>query len=112
MRLVLRLIVGRIKIVASASQTCIHNGKVLIRQGEVYDQFRLVVVEQSLELLHIVSINLCCPDVGLISLCLDGINQLVTFLFPAAGNHELCEDVRILDNLECRYCGHTTGTNH
>ena len=112
MSLILGLVVGRIKIVASASQAGIHDGKVLIRQCEVYDQFGLVVVEQSLELLNIVSINLCCLDVSLISLCLDGLYQLITFLLPAAGNHELCEDVRILDNLECRYCGHATGTNH
>ena len=58
MRLIFRLVVGRIEIVTAARQTSIHNGQVLIRQREVDDQFRFEVIEQGLQLLHIVGIDL------------------------------------------------------
>ena len=110
--LILWFIVSGIHIVASASQTSIHDCKVLIRQCEVDNEFRLIVVEQCLQLLNIVSIYLCGLDVSLISLCLNGSYQVVTFLLTTACNHKLCKNVRVLNNLKCRNGSYTSGTNH
>ena len=63
MGLILGLVVGSIEIAASAGQTSLHDGEVLIRQGEVDDQLGLEVVEQSLELLHVVGIDLSRLDI-------------------------------------------------
>ena len=58
------LVVGSVEIRTTTCETSLHDCEVLIRQCKVDDQFRLIVVEESLELLHIISIHLSCLDVG------------------------------------------------
>ena len=106
--LVLRFVVGGVEVRASASQTSLHDGEVLIGQGEVDDQFRLVVVEESLELLYIVSVHLSGLDVGVAD-CLD---YAVTLRLCAACNHEVGENVSVLRNLERCNCSDATGADH
>ena len=110
--LVLRLVVGGVEIVAAAGQTGIHDGQVLIGQGEVHHEFRLEIVEERLQLFHIVGIHLGGLDVHLVSGTVDGIHDGVAFLLAAAGNHEVSEDVGILSNLEGGNGSHTSGSNH
>ena len=43
---VLRLIVGGVHIVDAAGKTRVHDGQVLIRQGDVHDQVRLVGLDE------------------------------------------------------------------
>lgn len=106
--LVLRLVVGGVEVRASASQTSLHDGEVLIGQGEVDDQFRLIVVEESLELLHIVGVHLSGLDVGVAD-CLD---NAVTLRLCAACNHEVGENVSVLRNLERCNCSDAISADH
>ncbi len=112
MSLVLRFIVGCVQIVAATGQTGLHDGEVLIWQGEVDDQFWLIVSEEGLQLLHLVGIHLSRPDVHRVAGLVDGLHQRVTFLLATAGNHELSKHVGILRNLERSHRSDATGANH
>ena len=106
--LILRLVVGSVEIRATTCETSLHDCEVLIRQCKVDDQFRLVVIEESLELLHIIGIHLSCLDVGIA----DSLDNTVTLRLRAACNHEVGENVSVLSNLERCYCSDATGANH
>ena len=110
--LILRLIVGCVQITASASQTGVHDCQILIWQSEVDDQFRLVFVKQSLQLLHIVSIHLSCLDIQLVSGFMNVVYNLVTFRLTTTGNHKLRKHVSVLCNLKRCYCCDATSANH
>ena len=62
-RLVFRLIVGGVEIVAPRLQTGLHDGEVLIREGEIHDEVGLEGVEELYELRHFVGIHLRSLDV-------------------------------------------------
>ena len=109
---VLRLVVGRIEVVAATSQTGVHNRQVLIGQGEVDHQLRLVVREERLQLLHVVGIHLCGLDVHVVAGLVDIVYNLVALGLAAARNHKVGKHVGILRNLECRYRSDATGANH
>ena len=106
--LVLRLVVGGVEIRASASQTCLHDGEVLIGQCEVDDELWLVVVEERLELLYIVGIHLSGLDVRVA----DSLNDAVALGLCAACDHEIGENVSVLCNLERCNCSDATGADH
>ena len=110
--LVFGLVVGCVEIGAATGQTGVHDGQVLIGQGEVDDQLRLVAVEQCLQLFHIVSIHLCSLDVQLIASLVDVFYYLVAFRLSATCNHKLCEHVSVLSDLERCYCCDAPGANH
>ena len=118
--LVLRFVVRRVEIVTAACQTGVHDGQVLIGQGEVDHELRLVVREKSLQLLHIVGIHLSGghsrkEEGGRrkeITLCLDSLHDLVAFFFAAAGDHKVGKHVCILCNLECCYRRDASSANH
>ena len=110
--LILWLVVGCIKIVASASQAGIHNCQILIGQGKVYYQLWLEVVEQCLKLFNIISINLSCLYVHIISCLVDILHNLIAFCLATASNHKLCKYVCILSNLKCCNGSHATCSNH
>ena len=110
--LVFRLIVGCVEIVASARQASIHNGEVLIRQREVNNQLWLVIAEQCLQLLHIVSIYLRRAYRHVIAFLVNSLHQFVALLLAAACYHKLGEHVCVLHNLKSGDSGNTTCTNH
>ena len=112
MRLVLRLVVGRVEIVASAGQTSLHNRQILIRQGEIDDQFGLVVVEKCLQLLHIVGIDLRGFDVHLVACLVDVFHDFVTLRLATACNHKIGKHFGVLRNLKRSHCCDATGANH
>ena len=64
MGLVFRLVVGRVEIRASTFEAGFHDGEVLIGQGEVHHEVGLEGVKELAELVYVVSVNLCCLDVG------------------------------------------------
>ena len=110
--LVLWFIVGCIEIVTATRQTGIHNGQILIGQGEVDYKLRLVAVEKGFQLLHIVSIHLCGLDVHLVTCLMDILHNLVTLCLSTTSNHKVGKDVSILGNLECCYRSDASGANH
>ena len=112
MSLILWLVVGSVEIVAATCQTGIHDSEILVRQGEVDNQLRLEVVEQRLKLLNVVGVHLCCLDVHRVPGLVYGINNLVALFLAATCYHEFCKHIGILCNLECRYGGNATCTNH
>ena len=109
---VLWLIVGSVEVVASAGQTSLHDGQILIWQGKVDDQLGLVVAQQSLELLHAVGIHLGSLDVHCVALGVQVGHYLVAFGLAAAGNHKLCKHVGVLRYLESSNGGNATCANH
>ena len=112
MSLVLRLIVSGIHVVATAGQTGIHDGEVLVRQSEVDDKLRLIAIEESLQLLNVVGIHLSCLNIHLVALGMDILNQLVAFFLATASNHKLGENVLVLDDLEGSHGSHATCAYH
>ena len=77
--LVAWLIVGGVEVVHATFQASVHNGEVLVRESQVHHQLRLVLLQQSHQLLHIVGIHLVGSDVRRA----DGLSHLVAFLFTA-----------------------------
>ena len=106
--LVLRFVVGGVQIVAATGQTGIHDGEVLIRQGQVDNQLGLEAIEEHLELLYIIGIHLG----GLNIWVAYRLDYLVAFLLTATGYHKVGKHIGILVNLECRYGGDASGANH
>src|SRR3712207_9581913 len=62
--LVLGLVIGRIQVVTTTRQTSVHDGKILIGEGQIDDEFGLEIVEERLELLHVVGIYLRRFEIG------------------------------------------------
>ena len=112
MRLVARLIVGGVEIVASASQAGLHDCEVLVRQSQVDYQFGLVFSEEFFQLFHIIGIHLCRLDVERITCLVYISHDFVALCLSSAGNHEFGEHVGILRDFECCHGGHATGANH
>ena len=110
--LVLGLIVGGVEIVDAAGQTGIHDGQILIGQGEVDDQLGLIAADELLELLHIIGIDLSGLDVHLISFVVDGLDEFVAFVLVVAGDHQLREDILVLYHLEGADRSYASGSNH
>ena len=110
--LVLWLIVSGIHIVATASQTGIHDGEVLVRQSEVDDKLRLIAIKESLQLLNVVGIHLSRLNIHLVALGMDILNQLIALFLATASNHKLGENVLVLDDLEGSHGSHATSANH
>ena len=105
--LVAWLIVGGVQVVDAAAQAGLHDGQVLIGQGQVDDHVGFVAVEQSHELVHVVGIHLVGGDVVLA----DGFGHSVTLGAVARGNHDLVKHVRILCTLVGAHGADTTATN-
>ena len=112
MCLVFWLIVGRVEIVAAASQASVHDAQVLIGQGEVDYQVGLVAVEQLRELLNTVGVHLGGLDVHLVSLSVYGVDQAVAFLLVMRGYHQFAKHVGVLCYLEGAYRGHASSSDH
>ena len=105
------LIVGRVEIVDTALEAGIHDGEVLVGQGQVDDQLWLVPFEQGHKLRHLVGVDLVGGDVAHTQAALDGGCHLVAFLLVARGNHNLVEHIGILGALEGAHGAHATATN-
>ena len=112
MCLVLWFVVGCVEVITATCQTGVHNSQILIGQGKVYHKFRLVFVEECLQLLHVVSIHLSSLDVHLVTSLVNVIHDLIAFSLATAGNHKVRKYVSILCNLECCYRCDASGANH
>ena len=108
---ILRLVVGRVQVVATRLEAGLHDGEVLIGQGQVHHEFRLVAAHQRHELLHAVGIHLRCGDCRSVFLVED-IGQCLTLALGTRGNHYLGEHVLVLCHLMGGYGGYSTSTDN
>ena len=60
----------------------------------------------------IIGINLCCLDVHIVACLMDICHNLITLSLTTASYHEVCKNVGILRNLECRHRSNASGANH
>ncbi len=84
----MRLVIGRIEVIAPALEAGIHDGEVLVRQGDVDDDVGLERPEQFAQLGDAVGVDLR----GLDPSPADGGGHGVAFGFGAAGEHHVGED--------------------
>ena len=108
---VLRLIVGGVHVVDAAGKAGVHNGQILIRQGDVHHEVGLVSLDQGDDLFHLVCVHLCGGDLGsgggsqlgsqLIALCLgtagdadlgEHLGHLATLMDGNGGNAAAADD--------------------
>ena len=87
---VLRLVVGGVHVVDAAGKAGVHDGQVLIGQGDVHHQVRLVGLDEGNDLFGLVGVHLGGGDLG------GGLGgqlggQLVTLCLGAAGDADLGE---------------------
>ena len=62
LRLVLGLVVGGVEVIDPAAEAGIHDGEVLVREGDIDHQLGLYALHKHAELLHIVGIDLSGLD--------------------------------------------------
>ena len=92
---VLRLVVCGVHVVDAALEARIHNGQILIRQSDIHDDVRLVLVDERAQLVHVVRVHLCGADFGrcrAVELLLDG----VALALGAGRDHDLLKNVAVL----------------
>ena len=92
---VLRLVVGGIHVVDAALEAGVHDGQILIRQSDIHDDVRLVLVDERAQLVHVVRVHLCGADLGrgrAVELLLDG----VALALGAGRDHNFLENVAVL----------------
>jgi len=107
---VLRLVVGGVHVVHAAGQAGIHDGQILIGQGDVHHQIGLVALDEGDDLIHVVGIHLCGGDLG------GGLGgqlggQLVALCLGAAGDADLGEHLGDLAALVDGNGGHAAAAD-
>ena len=87
---VFRLVVGGVHVVDAAGEAGVHDGQILIGQGNVHHEVGLIALDEGDDLVHMVGIHLCGGDVG------GGLGgkfcgQLVALGLGAAGDADVGE---------------------
>ena len=81
----------------AACQAGIHDGQVLIRQGQVEHYIGLYALDQGYQLIHAVSIHLSCGNPGAaLTLGLNLLLKVVTLANRTAGNANLVKNRVVL----------------
>ena len=70
MGFVFGLVIGRVEVVDAGAQTSLHDGEVLVGQGEIHHDVGAETLKEGDQLLYVVGIDLRSLD-GLISYCFD-----------------------------------------
>ena len=107
---VLGLVVGGIHVVDAAGKAGIHNGQILIRQGDVHYQIGLVRLDESDDLFHLVCVHLCGGDLGGGGGSQLG-SQLIALCLGTAGDADLGEHFRHLAALVDGNRGHAAAAD-
>ena len=110
-RLVLGLVVGRVEVVAARLQAGLHDGEVLIGQGEVHHDVGLIAAEELDELFHAVGIHLSCLDLRAV-LLVEDFCQSDALLLGATGYHHFGERVGILTHLMSCHGSNAASSNY
>ena len=108
---ILRLIIGRIHIIHPAGQAGVHDGEILIGQGDIHDQIRLIVIDQVNHLLHLVRIHVGRGNLRG-SLLSELLRQRIALFLRPAGDTELCKHLAHLAALGDCHRSHTAASNH
>ena len=104
---VARLIVGRVEVVDTAFEACVHDGQILIRESHIDDHVGVMTSEQRYELLHRISID----RIGLHVFGPDLVHNGLAFRQGARCEHDLAEHLRILSALVGHYCTDAAGAD-
>ena len=99
---IFRFVIGRVQIVAPRPQASLHDGQVLVRQGQVHHHVGLEALEELHQFVHVVGIHLCCPD-GRIP---DSLHDGIALGLGPAGNHDFLKHFRMLGHFVRRDRGH------
>ena len=107
---VLRLVVGGVHIVYAAGKAGIHDGQVLIGQGNVHHEVGLISLDEGDHFVHLVGIHLCGGDLG------SGFggqfcSQLVALGLGTAGDADLGEHLGYLTALVDGNGGHAAAAD-
>ncbi len=92
MRLVARLVIGRVEIVDARLQTSLHDGEVLIGQRHVDGDLGAELAHEGHQGVHVVGVDRRGGDIGFA----DGRGHRIALAFGAAGDHDLGEHIGIL----------------
>ena len=107
---VLRLVVGGIHVVDAAGKAGVHDGQVLIGQGDVHYEVGLIRLDEGNDLFHLVGVHLCGGDLGGglgSQLC----SQLVALGLGTAGDADLGEHLGHLTALVDGNGGHAAAAD-
>ena len=94
MSLVFRLIIGCVQIVYSGFKAGLHDGEILIGEGNIDYHFRFEVIEQSYQFIYVICVYFSRFYIGIAN-C---FYYIVTFGFSTAGNHDVSKYTARTDN--------------
>jgi hypothetical protein len=107
MGLVKGLVIGRINIMGSCRETCVHDMQILIREGEIENNIRPEFAHEGCKFRYIVGVNPSRLDVSSVS----GLNVIFDGLALGegpAGNHNLPKNIRDLRAFMGCHGGHSS----
>ena len=107
---VLGLVVGGIQVVDAALQAGVHNGQILVGQGDVHHQVGLVLPDKGCHLGCVVGVHLGGGDTGL-GLALQVGLEGIALGFGAGGDADVGEQVIALAALADGHVGHTAAAD-
>ena len=90
--LVLGLIVGGVEVVDAGAQAGVHDGEILIRQGDVDDEVGLVTLEECHDVVYVVGVDAVGADPGFV----DDAGYGVAFALRARSYDDLGEHIVVL----------------
>ena len=107
MSLILRLVIGRVKVVYATLQTCFHDREILIGKSHVDHQIGVVAAEQFDELFNAVGIHAVGSDAASANLACDGL----AFAARTGSEHDFSENIGILSTFVGHHGTNTAGSN-
>ena len=108
---IFRFIVCGVHIVRLGCKASVHNGQILIGKCHIDDNVRLLLLDQSDQLVYIIGIHLCSGDLGS-RLVLQFFLELVTLGLGTAGNADLCKHFAVLAALVNDNACHAAGSDN
>ena len=104
------LVVGGVHIMGLCGQAGVHDGQVLIGQGQVEHHIGLIFFDESDQLVHLVGVHLLSVNLGLGG-TLQFFLQLIALALGAAGDDDLIKNLAVLAALMNGYAGHAAAAD-
>ena len=108
---VLGLVVGGVHVIDAALQAGVHDGQILVGQGDVHHQVGLAALNEDDRFCHLVGVHLGSGDLGG-SLARQLGGQLVTLGLGAAGDAQFGKHIADLAALADGHVGHAAAADH
>ena len=108
---VLGLVVGGVHVIDAALQAGVHDGQILVGQGDVHHQVGLAALNEGDHFFHLVGVHLGSGDLGG-SLARQLGGQLVTLGLGAAGDAQFGKHIADLAALADGHVGHAAAADH